>query len=33
MYVEDEKQNVAGNDKVEDEKDTPKKATKKSKSE
>lgn len=32
-YIEDEKQNVAGNDKVEDEKDTPKKTTKKTKSE
>ena len=32
-YIEDEKQNVVGNDKVEDEKDTPKKTTKKAKSE
>lgn len=32
-YIEDEKQSVAGNDKVEDEKDIPKKTTKKAKSE
>lgn len=32
-YIEDEKQNVVGNDKVEDGKDTPKKTTKKAKSE